>query len=258
MEIKAAKILITGANRGIGRAVAKRLAEDGAHLILAVRKDNPNLEDELKQRGAASVTTVSCNLSSRQGVRDLIGKVEPMKVDILFNNAGLIGGGLLETQSADEIYEILQVNVNALVQLTQGLLPGMLKRGRGKVINQGSVLGVMPMPSYSVYCASKAAVIAFTHSLKQELKGTNVTTLTLVTPGVKTDLFDSMEAIHGQNMKLPKSALTVDRYAEMIREAIVADLEVLNPSGMMGSLLHVVRHLPSVWDKAISFRFKRS
>src|SRR5690606_7096252 len=110
-----------------------------------------------------------------------------------------------------------------------------------KIINHGSVLGVMPMPSYSVYCASKAAVIAFTHSLKQELKGTDVSTLTLVTPGVKTDLFESMESIHGQNMKLPKSAISVDRYAEMIREAIVADLDVLNPSGVMGALVQMAR-----------------
>lgn len=251
------KILITGANRGIGKAVAKRLAEDEAHLILAVRQKSLELEEELTKAGAASVTTIVSDLSTRSGVQSLVDQVIEMKIDILFNNAGLLTGGLLEKQPLDDIYELLQVNINAVIHLTHGLLPGMLDRNRGKIINHSSVMGIMHVPSSSVYAASKAAVIAFTNSLRQELKGTGVSTLTLITPGVKTRMFDSIDMLYGKNIKAPKMTIPPERYAEMIREAIVEDLDILNPSGLTGAALQVARYAPSLFEKAVSFKFKR-
>lgn len=258
METKGAKVLITGANRGIGKAVAKRLAEDGAHLYLAIRKNDSALVEELKKAGAGSVEILEADLSTRDGVQSLIARAQTLQIEILFNNAGLLTGGLLESQSVDEILAMLQVNVNALIQLTHGLLPGMLQRKKGKIINHSSVSGVMHLPCASTYAASKAAVLAFTNSLRAELKDTGVSTLVLITPGVKTRMFDQIEPLYGQNIEVPKDTISPERYAEMIREAIVEDLSALNPTGATGLVLGLARHLPQVFDFAVSFKFKRT
>lgn len=257
METKGANILITGANRGIGKAVAKRLAEDGAHLFLAIRKNETSLVNEFKKAGAKDVEVIESDLSTRAGVEALAEKIRNLKIDILFNNAGIITGGLLEEQPLDDIYEMLQVNVNALIHLTQAVLPQMLKRKTGMIINHSSVAGIMLVPCASTYSASKAAVLAFTNCLRQELKNTGVRTLVLVTPGIKTRLFERIEALYSKNIATPKDAIPADKYAEMIREAIVENLEVLNPSGLTGAAMQVARYLPAVFEKAVGFRFKR-
>ena len=146
METKEARVLITGANRGIGKAVAKRLAEDGAHLYLAIRKNDPDLVAELLKAGALEVEVIEADLSSREGVTALADKIEKLNIDILFNNAGLLTGGLLEEQPLDDIYVMLQVNVNALIHLSKAVLPGMLGRKKGLIINHSSVSDVMHLP----------------------------------------------------------------------------------------------------------------
>ena len=257
METKGANILITGANRGIGKAVAKRLAEDGAHLFLAIRKNDAALVAELKKAGAKEIEVIEADLSSREGVNALAEKIEKLKIDILFNNAGLLTGGLLEEQPLDDIYAMLQVNVNALIHLTHAVLPGMVKRKKGLIINHSSVSGVMHLPCASTYAASKAAVLAFTDCIRQELKNTGVKTLVLITPGIKTRMFDKIEDLYGKNITTPKDTIPPEKYAEMIREAIVENLEVLNPSGLTGAALQVARYLPAVFEKAVGFKFKR-
>jgi short-subunit dehydrogenase len=257
METKGANILITGANRGIGKAVAKRLAEDGAHLYLAMRKNDDTLTNDLKKAGAKDVEIIEADLSTREGVEKLAQKMSTIKIDILFNNAGLLSGGLLENQPLDDIYALLQVNVNALIHLSHAVLPQMLKRKKGLIINHSSVAAIMQAPCASTYSASKAAVLAFTNCLRQELKNTGVKTLVLITPGIKTRMFDNIEPLYGKNIEIPKDTISPEKYAEMIREAIVEDLEVLNPSGLTGAALQIARYLPAVFEKAVSFRFKR-
>lgn len=257
METKSSKILITGANRGIGKAVAKRFAEDQAHLYLAIRKNDPQLIEDMKKAGAASVQIIESDLSTRAGVEKLIHETEKLHIDILFNNAGLLTGGLLEEQPIDDVLGMLQVNVSALIQLTHGLLPGMLKRKRGKIINHSSVSGIMHLPCASTYAASKAAVLAFSNCLKQELKDSGVSTLVLITPGIKTRMFDQIATLYGKNIEVPKDTITPERYAEMIREAVLEDLTELSPSGVTGVALGLAKYVPSLFDYAVSFRFKR-
>lgn len=257
METKGARILITGANRGIGKAVAKRLAEDGAHLYLVIRQNDPALAEEMVKAGAKEVEIIEADLSTYQGVKKLITKIDDLKIDIIFNNAGVLTGGLLEDQPADDIEKMLQVNVNALIQLSKAVLPQMLKRKKGLIINHSSVAGIMQFPSASTYAASKAAVLAFTNSLRQELKGTGVQTLVLITPGIKTRMFDHIEDLYSKNFDIPQSTIKPEKYAEMIREAIVENLEVLNPSGITGAALQVAKYLPAVFERAVKFKFKR-
>jgi uncharacterized protein len=258
MEIKDSHILITGANRGIGKSVAMAFAEDKAHLHIAVREPSEELKKEFLDAGAATVTTYQTDLSSKAGVEALLQATENISIDILFNNAGQLTGGLLEDQTVDDIYSMLQVNVNALIHLTRGFVPRMLKAKRGKIINHSSVTGIMNFPCATTYAASKAAVIAFTNSLKAELSGTGVSTLLLITPGVETRMFNQITDLYSGNMNLSfLKSIPAKKYAQMIREAVLEDLEVLKPHGFSGIALSVARHLPGTFQKVSSRFFKR-
>jgi short-subunit dehydrogenase len=257
MEITGRHILITGANRGIGRAFAKMCAEDKANLHLVIRKEDAALVEELNAAGAKSVTVWIANLSDRAAVSELIKKLKDVQIDILFNNAGQLVGGLLETQSIDEVYEMLQVNVNSLIQLTHGLLPGMLARKRGKIINNSSVAAYMYFPSNSTYAASKSAVVAFTQCLHAELKDTGVSTLLLITPGIKTRMFDKVVDVFSKNMEVPNETISPVQYVKMIREAILHDIDVLEPSGLTGWALKAAKFAKPLFDFEVARRFRR-
>lgn len=193
MNIKAARIAVTGGNRGIGLAFAEMVAAEGAHVVMVSRSLDENLKKNLLKKGALSVTLVKADLSTREAVQSLSEELVKMEIDILFNNAGLLTGGLIEEQSLDEIYAMFQVNLNALIHLTRAVIPGMIQRGRGKIINNSSVSAFMHFPCASTYAASKAAVVAFTDCIEMELAGTGVSTLCLITPGIKTRMFDEIE-----------------------------------------------------------------
>lgn len=259
MEIKDHHILITGCNRGIGKASALRLAQDKAHLHIANRQKDLDLEKQLMDAGAASVEFYATDLSTRSGVQNLLDQVKEKEIDILFNNAGQLTGGLLEDQKMDDIYSMLQVNVNALIHLSHGILPQMLKRKKGKIINHSSVSGIMHFPCASTYSASKAAVLAFTTALNAELKGTGVTTLTLITAGVETRMYQDIPKLYGKNLDVSfLTSIAPEKYANMIREAIIEDLEQLKPGGFSGVGLLMARHLPKVFESVALNRFKRS
>ncbi len=258
MEITNRQVLVTGANRGIGRSFAKMCAQDKAFLHIVVRKFDADLVKELEEAGAKSVTVYEADLSERASIDALLLKLKNTPIDIVFNNAGILTGGLLEQQPIDDIYKMFQVNINALVQLTHGLLPGMLSRKRGKIINNSSVSAYMNFPCATTYAASKAAVAAFTNCLRLELKDTGVTTLLLITPGIKTRMFDEIETLYGKNFQVPgESTISPVKYAEMIREAILHDLPLLEPSGITGMGLKVAKFVKPLFDFEISRRFHR-
>jgi short-subunit dehydrogenase len=257
MELKNSHILITGANRGIGRAFAKVCAENQAHLHLVVRKKETDLVKEMEKAGAASVTVWQADLAKPDALQKLIQQLEELNLDILFNNAGMLTGGLLEEQAATEINDMVQVNVTSLMLLTHAVLPGMLKRRRGKIINNSSVAALMHFPLASTYAASKAAVLAFTNCLRIELEDTGVSTLLLITPGIKTRLFDDVAARYSKHLKVPKDSIPPQKYAEMIKEAVLNDLAVLEPQGLTGLGLQIAKFVPPLFSWGVRTRFKR-
>lgn len=257
MNIQNQNFMITGANRGIGRAVALAAARKNAKLHLVIRQADASLVRDLQIAGAQSVTVWLADLSARAGVQSLLNELGEQPIDILFNNAGLLTGGLLEEQPLNEIYPMLQVNIAAVIHLTQGLLPGMLARRRGKIINNSSVSALMHFPCASTYAASKAAVMAFTNCLDLELKGTGVSTLCLITPGIKTRMFDEIETKYAKNFEIPTDSISAEDYAVTILKAIEADLTMLLPKGTTGMALSVARFLPKAFRQVVGRRFHR-
>lgn len=258
MEIQGQHVMITGANRGIGRAVAMMCAENGAHVHVVNRTQDDELVGELQNAGAASAVQHHADLGRRDGVETFIREHGNLEIDILFNNAGQLTGGLFETQSRDDIAQMLHVNVNALMHLTHAFLPGMLARKKGKIINNSSVAGFMHFPCASTYSASKAAVAAFTECLHAELEGTGVSALLLITPGIETRMFADIPSKYGKNLDLRlMKSIPARKYAGMIREAILEDLEVLKPQGMTGLGLRIAQHVPTLFNKVVARGFRR-
>lgn len=257
MNIQNKHILITGANRGIGKAFAEACAHEKAHLILAIRNQDESLVSSLKAAGALSVEVIESDLASKSGVEALVEKLALKKVDILFNNAGQLTGGLIEEQKVDDIYKMFQVNVNALVHLTHAMIPKMVQQKSGKIINHSSVSAIMHFPCASTYAASKAAVWAFTDCIQQELKGTGVSTLCLFTPGIKTRMFDEIDVLYSKNLEVPKDYISPEEYAKKIIDAVKKDLTYLEPVGSTGAAFQVARHFRGIFNWGVSKTFKR-
>lgn len=257
MKILNQHIVITGANRGIGKAFAQACAIEKAHLILAIRKNDPSLVKELNGLGAKSVQIIDSDLITRAGVENLVSQLGDKKIDILFNNAGLLTGGLIEEQPLDEIYNMFQVNINALVHLSRAVIPRMVKQKSGKIINHASVSAVMHFPCASTYAAGKAAVWAFTDCIQQELKGTGVSTLCLFTPGIKTRMFDQITDLYSKNLEVPQDHISPEVYAQKIIAAIKDDSVYLEPTGKTAIGMMTAKYFQGFFNWGVSKTFSR-
>jgi uncharacterized protein len=257
MDITGRQVLITGAARGIGLAIAECCAQEKAHLHLVVRAIDNKVVEDLKRLGALSVKVWVADLSVRTGVDALVKALGDQQIDVLINNAGQLTGGLLEEQPLSEIYSMFQVNLLATVHLTHALLPRMIRRGHGKIVNNASVSAVMHFPCATTYAAAKAGVLAFTNSLQLELTGTPVTALCLLTPGVKTRMYDEIDVKYGKNLNVPTDSIPAEEYAAQVIAAIKDDRAVLEPSGKTGVGLFMARHFPKVFRRTALGYFKR-
>lgn len=178
-------VLVTGASSGIGFELAKVFAANGHDLILTARRAErlEALADSLS--GPARVQVVPIDLGKAKGPARLLKAVAEagQQVDVLVNNAGVMATGPFQDLAATDSRALLQINVRALTELTQALLPAMIERGRGRILNVASVAGFQGLPGMALYSASKAFVLAFTEGLAEDLRGTGVTA-TALCPGV--------------------------------------------------------------------------
>ena len=231
MDLDGQTILVTGSERGIGRAIVEELAQREVHVLSGMR----DVDDfELVSASVArEVRPVSVELSSRESIEASVAKLGGQRIDVLVNNAGEFIGGLFERRDLSAYYELFQVNVAALMHLTYRLLPPMLARGHGKIVNNASIAGYAHFPGAAVYSASKAAVVGFSEALRRELAETPVSVLHLVTPGVETDMLEQVRADYELHVDDTSKLDGVEprEWAEKIVRAIEDDDEVLNPTG---------------------------
>jgi 3-hydroxy acid dehydrogenase / malonic semialdehyde reductase len=177
-------VLVTGASTGFGAAIARRFAADGARVIAAARRADKlaDLAGELGPR----VVPLELDVRDLAAVRGAIGALPAgfADIDVLVNNAGL-AKGLAPSQRADlgDWEQMIDTNCKGLVYCTRVVLPGMVARGRGHVINMGSVAGSYPYPGGNVYGGTKAFVHQFSLNLRSDLHGTGVR-VTCVEPGL--------------------------------------------------------------------------
>ena len=186
-RIKNATILITGASAGIGRELARQLARRAGTLILVARRADrlEELRAELqKKKPGLTVHLEPCDLSEPVAIEAMLASVANNvgAVDILINNAGVGDQALYDRADWTRIHRMIQVNVVALALLTHHLVPSMVARGRGGILNIGSGAGWALMPGGATYAATKHFVDGFTETLRLELQGTGVV-VTQVLPG---------------------------------------------------------------------------
>jgi len=203
-------ILITGASAGIGRACAEAFAQAGARLVLfARRKDRlQELSSELKQKHGTVSYIVELDVRDRKAVQQVFNKLpdEWQNVDVLVNNAGLSRGlDKLQDGSIDDWEEMIDTNIKGLLYITRAVLPGMVERNSGTVINIGSIAGHELYPKGNVYAATKHAVDALTRGLRLDLVETSVRVCT-VDPGLVETEF-SMVRFRGDAERAKKTYL---------------------------------------------------
>src|SRR6516225_6078798 len=177
-------VFITGASSGFGAAVARRFAATGARVVAAARR-----VDRLKELAAElgpALLPVTLDVRDRTAVNDAVAALPAdfAAVDVLVNNAGLaLGLGPAQEADLDEWDQMIDTNCKGLVYCTRAILPGMVARRRGHVINLGSVAGTYPYPGGNVYGGTKAFVHQFSLNLRSDLHGTRVR-VTCVEPGM--------------------------------------------------------------------------
>jgi len=183
--------LVTGASSGIGADLARELARDGHDLVLTARSLAPMqaLAAELETYGAGTVV-IAADLNEPAGAAALASAIDArgLQIEVLVNNAGLGALGRFDQMDPARIGEMLQVNIVALTELTRLLLPGMVARGRGKIMMVASTASFQPGPRMAVYFATKAYVRSFGEAIAEELRGTGVTVTTLC-PGATATNF---------------------------------------------------------------------
>jgi 3-hydroxy acid dehydrogenase / malonic semialdehyde reductase len=224
MSFKGKIVFITGASAGIGAATAMAFAKEGARLLLAARRAGKLSEvaSAALAAGAESVHSIDLDVRDHRTVQNAIDGLpeEWAPIDILVNNAGLSRGlDKLYMGRIEDWEEMIDTNVKGLLYVTRAVVPGMVVRGRGHVINLGSTAGEMTYPNGAVYCATKAAERSINDGLRQDLLGTPVR-VTTVDPGMVETEF-SLVRFHGDNDRAAKvykniKPLTPEDVAEVI------------------------------------------
>jgi short-subunit dehydrogenase len=261
VNLENAAALVTGANRGIGRALVERLAELPLRTVLAGVRDVESFEAvKPSPGGARDVHPVHLDLSSQTSIEQCCEElgVQLTQIDLLVNNAGLMTGGLLEEQAIDKVYAMFQVNLVGVAHLTQRVLPGMLARRQGTIVNNASISGYAYFPAASTYAASKAGVVGFTESLRRELHGTGVHAMHLVTPGVATDMLSATDEVYGRHMDTSGwDRIPPEEWAAKVVAAIEADRRMLGPGGRSRLAMLAAAGPASVLDAITARLFSR-
>jgi 3-hydroxy acid dehydrogenase/malonic semialdehyde reductase len=216
-------VFVTGASSGFGAAVARRFAIDGARVIVSARR--AERVQELASEFGPQVLPLTLDVRDRSAVAAAVAALpeEFKAVDLLVNNAGLaLGLGPAQEADLDDWDQMIDTNCKGLVYCTREILPGMVARKRGHVINLGSVAGTWPYPGGNVYGGTKAFVHQFSLNLRSDLHGTGVR-VTCIEPGMADTEFSTVrfsgDKSKADNVYTGMQPMTADDIAESIHWA---------------------------------------
>jgi serine 3-dehydrogenase len=248
-DLRNRTVFITGASAGIGEACAHEFAGAGARIILCARRAErlEALAGTLRQKSGGEVHTFALDVRDRDGVATALATLpeEWRGIDILINNAGLSRGlDPIQTGSIDDWEEMIDTNIKGLLYVSRALLPGMIERGGGHVINIGSIAGHEVYPKGNVYCATKFAVAALSKGMQLDLLGTGVR-VTTIDPGMVETEFSTVR-FHGDTER----ASAVYRGLVPLTPADVADAALYCATRPPHVSVHEIILMPSAQASA--------
>jgi len=250
MKLDGCNALITGASAGLGHEFAQQLAPCARSLVLVARREQRlnQQRDELRNRNAQlGVHVRVVDLCDNGQIDELIRWLSDHKieVDFLINNAGLGDYGSFATSDPGRDDRIIQVNIVALTSLTRRLIPQMIARKRGAILNVSSSAGFLPIPGMGIYAASKAYVNSFSEGLRAELRGTGVTVTALCPGPVHTEFGDVAKRPSGEPERGPEFVyVSVEQIVRDALAAIEADKPLIIPGIAMKLGMFLVRITP--------------
>ncbi len=251
MKLEGCTVLITGASAGIGREFARQLAARASSIILVARREERllSLRDEILRRNPnAKMHIRKIDLSKPAEIDELVAWLgrEKIEVDLLINNAGVGDLGHFATIDPERLNQILGVNVVALATLTQRLLPQMIARKRGAILNVSSTAGFLPIAGFAVYAASKAFVTNFSEAMRTEVKDKGVSVCALCPGPVHTEFMDVAQRPGGRPyMSAPEFVhVTAEEVARDGLAAIERDQPLVIPGFLMKLAMLFVRLTP--------------
>ena len=239
--------LVTGASSGIGEELARLAAADGCDLILVSRRQEKleSLARDLSVAHGVSARVIAADLNDTEAPGRIAEEIEKEKVsvDVLVNNAGLgVYGAFFETELPKQM-EVIRVNVAALTDLTGRILPGMVARRRGRILNVASTAAFQPGPYMSVYYATKAYVLSFSEALAEELRETGVT-VTALCPGPTPTEFQQRAGVEGEALLPAPFVMDAESVAKAGWEAAKLGKRLVVPGAANKILKEAVRLSP--------------
>jgi hypothetical protein len=250
MKLDDCNVLITGASAGIGREFARQLAGRAHSMILVARREDrlAELRDELQaQHPNLAVQIRQVDLADPTQLQELMEWLdrEGINVDLLINNAGLGDSGPFATSDTIRNEEMTLVNVVALTSLTRHVLPQMIAKRRGGILNVSSSAGFVPVPGSAVYAATKAYVTSFSEALRAELHGTGVSVCALCPGPVRTEFQQVARRLDARPEIGPEFVLVP--VEQVVRDAIKgleADKPIVIPGFAMKLAMLLARLTP--------------
>jgi short-subunit dehydrogenase len=260
MQLKNARILLTGASGGLGQELACQLTDSGAALLLAGR-DSGRLNALATSLGPGAAS-ICADLERASGVAALAGAAREFGVNVLINNAGVSAFGLLENQEWAAIERVLATNLEAPIHLTHALLPWLKAQPQAAIVNIGSTFGSLPFPGFVAYSAAKSGLRGFSQALRRELADSLVAVIHIAPRAIDTPLnTDAVKALNRALKNHSDSPVDVARQvvAALRRgdgehhfgfpERLFAWLNGVAPSlidrGLAGKLAIIKQHSPS-------------
>lgn len=246
--------LITGASGGLGEHYARLCAERGMHVILVARSTAAltALATELQDAHGITALAVTADLALPDGVDTTLATVDAsgLAVTLLINNAGSGSYGTFADDDPQTQTTMIELNMHALTRLTRAILPGMMERGHGRVLNVASIAAFLPGPLMAVYYATKAYVLHLSLALADEVRGSGVT-VTCVCPGPTTTGFEQRAGLT-QSKLFRHATMSADSVTRSSLDACLLGKPLFIPGARNKLAAFATRFIPRMWTASIA------
>ncbi|KXK27219.1 MAG: putative oxidoreductase [candidate division WS6 bacterium OLB20] len=252
MKLQHKTVLITGASSGIGRDFALRAAPDGAHFILSARSIDRlnNLKSEIESLGSTA-EVIACDVTDTEQVRELLlaSTADGRKLDLVLNNAGLGHIANIWELTTEEIQEIIDVNISGMIMVAKFAAEVFTRQKSGHLMFTSSLAGLITLPQWSVYVASKWAITGFADCIRAELSDYGVQVTTVHPGAVRTEFFDADKA--DVDISRLGDAIDVREVSDAIYDAALTDTERVLIPGTTRVFGTLYRYAPGIVKRLI-------